>query len=72
MAKTEINYIRTCDVNISDATPAMQQYLETKSQYQDVILMYRMGDFYETFFEDAITVSQALEIIIILLMNIII
>ncbi|MCQ2788907.1 MAG: DNA mismatch repair protein MutS, partial [bacterium] len=62
MAKAEINYIRTCDVNISDATPAMQQYLETKSQYQDVILMYRMGDFYETFFEDAETMSRELEI----------
>ncbi|MDP4119318.1 MAG: hypothetical protein Q8873_09080, partial [Bacillota bacterium] len=35
----------------------MRQYLETKSQYEDCILFYRLGDFYEMFFEDAIKVS---------------
>lgn len=43
-------------------TPMMQQYLETKKSYQDCILFYRLGDFYEMFFEDAITASKELEI----------
>ncbi len=43
-------------------TPMMQQYLETKKQYQDCILLYRLGDFYEMFFEDALTASKVLEI----------
>ena len=43
-------------------TPMMQQYMETKEQYKDCILFYRLGDFYEMFFEDAITASKALEI----------
>ena len=43
-------------------TPMMQQYMETKKQYQDCILFYRLGDFYEMFFEDAITASRELEI----------
>ena len=40
----------------------MTQYLETKKQYPDCILFYRLGDFYEMFFEDALTASKALEI----------
>ena len=40
----------------------MQKYLETKEQYKDCILFYRLGDFYEMFFDDAITVSRELEI----------
>ncbi len=40
----------------------MQRYLETKEQYPDCILFYRLGDFYEMFFDDAITVSRELEI----------
>jgi len=40
----------------------MQQYMETKKQYQDCILFYRLGDFYEMFFEDALTVTKELEI----------
>ncbi len=43
-------------------TPMMQQYMETKEQYKDCILFYRLGDFYEMFFEDAITCSKELEI----------
>ncbi len=43
-------------------TPMMQQYMETKKQYTDCILFYRLGDFYEMFFEDAITASKELEI----------
>jgi len=43
-------------------TPMMQQYMETKQQYKDCILFYRLGDFYEMFFEDAITCSRELDI----------
>ncbi len=43
-------------------TPMMQQYLSIKEQYKDAILFYRMGDFYEMFFEDAQTASRVLEI----------
>ncbi|SFR99466.1 DNA mismatch repair protein MutS [Anaeromicropila populeti] len=43
-------------------TPMMQQYMETKEQYKDCILFYRLGDFYEMFFEDAVTCSKELEI----------
>ena len=43
-------------------TPAMKQYLDIKMQHQDAILLFRMGDFYEMFFEDAKTASQELEL----------
>ncbi len=43
-------------------SPMMTQYVETKKQYHDCILFYRLGDFYEMFFEDAITASRELEI----------
>ncbi len=43
-------------------TPMMQQYLQIKEEYQDCILFFRLGDFYEMFFEDAITASRELEI----------
>lgn len=50
------------DINMSELTPMMQQYLETKNAYKDCILFYRLGDFYEMFFEDAQTASKELEI----------
>lgn len=43
-------------------TPMMQQYLLVKQDYQDAFLFYRLGDFYELFFDDAIQASQLLEI----------
>ena len=43
-------------------TPMMQQYMETKEQYKDCILLYRLGDFYEMFFDDALIASKVLEI----------
>lgn len=46
----------------SDLTPAMKQYMELKSRYQDSILFFRMGDFYEMFFEDAVIAAKMLEI----------
>ena len=47
---------------MSEFTPMMQQYMETKKDYPDCILFYRLGDFYEMFFEDAKTASKELEI----------
>lgn len=43
-------------------TPMMQQYLDIKEQHKDCIMFYRVGDFYEMFFDDALTASKALEI----------
>lgn len=43
-------------------TPMMQQYMEVKSKYKDCILFYRLGDFYEMFFDDALTASRELEL----------
>jgi DNA mismatch repair protein MutS len=43
-------------------TPLMEQYLKIKAEYQDTILLYRMGDFYETFYDDAKTISKELGI----------
>ncbi len=47
---------------MAEYSPMMQKYLETKEQYKDCILFYRLGDFYEMFFDDAITVSRELEL----------
>src|SRR5499426_1734388 len=44
------------------ATPAMRQYLDAKEQHKDAILLFRMGDFYEMFYEDALVASRALEL----------
>ena len=49
-------------MDITSLTPMMQQYMETKKEYHDCILFYRLGDFYEMFFEDAIKASKELEI----------
>ena len=43
-------------------TPMMQQYRDVKKRYTDSLLFFRLGDFYEMFFEDAITASRELEI----------
>ncbi|PWJ79060.1 UNVERIFIED_CONTAM: DNA mismatch repair protein MutS [Murimonas intestini] len=47
---------------MAELTPMMQKYVETKQEYKDCILFYRLGDFYEMFFEDALTASKELEI----------
>ncbi len=49
-------------MGVNDLTPAMRQYAEVKERYPDCILFFRMGDFYEMFFEDAVTASRILEI----------
>lgn len=47
---------------MAELTPMMQQYMKTKEEYKDCILFYRLGDFYEMFYEDALTASKELEI----------
>ena len=47
---------------MNDLTPAMRQYAAMKERYPDCILLFRMGDFYEMFFEDALTAARVLEI----------
>ncbi len=54
--------MKRSEVNVEQLTPMMRQYLETKDAYPDCILFYRLGDFYEMFFEDAITTSRELEL----------
>lgn len=50
------------DVDVSKVTPMMKQYLEIKEKNEDIIIFFRLGDFYEMFFEDAIKVSRELEL----------
>ena len=54
--------MRLEDVDLNKLSPMMKIYAETKKQYKDCILFYRLGDFYEMFFDDALTVSRELEI----------
>ena len=49
-------------MDFSKLTPMMKQYFEIKNEYKDYIIFYRLGDFYEMFFEDAITASRELEL----------
>ena len=48
--------------NIKQQTPMMQQYLKIKAEHPDILLFYRMGDFYELFFDDAKRAAQLLDI----------
>ena len=54
--------MKRSEVDIKKISPMMRQYLEVKENYPDVVLFYRVGDFYEMFFEDAINVSHDLEL----------
>ena len=50
------------DVDLKKVSPMMRHYISVKNEYPDVIIFYRLGDFYEVFFEDAITTSRELEL----------
>lgn len=54
--------MKRSEVNREKLSPMMLQYMEIKDKYEDAIIFYRLGDFYEMFFEDAITCSKELEI----------
>ena len=65
MAELNINEkeeINSEDESFKKFSPMMQHYLKTKAKYKDCILFYRLGDFYEMFFDDAINVSRELEL----------
>jgi len=54
--------MKMSEVDLSKITPMMRQYIDIKSKNPDIIILYRIGDFYEVFFEDAILVSRELEL----------
>src|SRR5438552_12958473 len=55
-------YSGTTSSSPASATPAMRQYLDAKRQHRDAIVFFRMGDFYEMFYEDALAASRALDL----------
>ena len=54
--------MKISEVNYEELSPMMKQYVDIKKDYMDVLLFYRLGDFYELFFEDAIITSRELEL----------
>ncbi len=54
--------MKLSEVNVDELSPMMQQYVEIKKDYPDELLFFRLGDFYELFFEDGITASRELEL----------
>ena len=56
----KINWMKTAEKKI---TPLIRQYLKIKNQYKDCLIFFRLGDFYELFFEDAILASKKLNIL---------
>ena len=54
--------MKLSEVDINKVSPMMRHYIELKQEYKDEVLFYRLGDFYEMFFEDAEEVSHALEL----------
>ena len=62
MSKSEINHLNSWEIEPENTTAVMQQYLEIKKQHPETLLWYRLGDFYETFFEDALIMSKELEL----------
>jgi DNA mismatch repair protein MutS len=64
LVKYKVRYANHRDVNREALTPMMRHYVELKEQYPYALLLYRIGDFFETFFQDAITISRELEIVL--------
>ena len=60
MINEEIKNSNSFDVDYEQATPMFKQFLDIKRKYREVVLLYRMGDFYEGFFEDAILFAKEL------------
>ena len=52
------------EIDESRLSPGMQQWLEVKKQYPKHVLLYRIGDFYEMFFDDAVRISQELQLVL--------
>ncbi len=64
LVKYQVRYAHHGDVNREALTPMMRHYVEIKDQYPHALLLYRIGDFYETFFQDAIAIARALELVL--------
>jgi len=64
LAKHTVRYADHHSVNWDDLTPMMQHYVAIKEEYPHALLMYRVGDFFETFFQDAITIARELELVL--------
>ncbi len=64
LAKHTVRYADYREVNREDMTPMMRHYAEIKDQHPHALLMYRVGDFFETFFQDAITIARELELVL--------
>ena len=64
LIKHAVRYADHQAVNRADLTPMMRHYAELKDQYPHALLLYRVGDFFETFFQDAITISRELELVL--------
>ncbi len=64
LIKHAVRYADHRSVNWDDLTPMMRHYVETKEQYPQALLFYRVGDFYETFFQDAVTIARELELVL--------
>ena len=64
LVKHTVRYADHRAVNRDDLTPMMRHYAELKDQYPHALLLYRVGDFFETFFQDAITVARELELVL--------
>ena len=62
LKQPDIVGLKNSETNKSKPTPMMAQYLEVKERHKEYLLFYRMGDFYELFFEDAKIASQVLGI----------
>lgn len=54
--------MKMSEVDLNKITPMMRQYIDIKNKNKDIIIFFRLGDFYEIFFEDAVTVSRELEL----------
>ena len=64
LLKHAVRYADHRAVNRADLTPMLRHYAEIKDQYPHALLLYRVGDFFETFFQDAITISRELELVL--------
>jgi DNA mismatch repair protein MutS len=64
LIKHEVKYADHRSVNREELTPMMRHYADMKDQYPNALLLYRVGDFFETFFQDAVTVARELELVL--------
>ena len=55
-------FIHDEDLDLNDFTPAMRQFIEVKRRYPETLVLFRMGDFYETFFDDAAKANRLIGI----------